>query len=130
MQDADCFFSGGFEHKLLPIHANPPEHAFYRKVLLSAFSPKVIGSLIPMIERLAGELIDAVVPSGKCEFVTAVAEPLPVTVFMNMLGIPLELMAPVRKLVVEALRTSDPSIRAALFNRQLELFDPIIRQHL
>jgi len=130
LQDADCFFSGGFEHKLLPIHANPPEHAFYRKVLLSAFSPKVVGALLPMIERLTGELIDAVVPKGRCEFVAAVAEPMPVTVFMNMLGIPLELMAPVRKLVVAALRTSDPAIRADLFNQQLELFDPIIRQHL
>ena len=130
LQDPDCFFSGGFEHKLLPIHANPPEHAFYRKVLLSAFSPRVVASLLPMIERLTGELIEAVVPKGGCEFVAAVAEPMPVTVFMNMLGIPLDLMAPVRKLVVAALRTSDPAIRADLFNQQLELFDPIIRQHL
>jgi len=83
-----------------------------------------------MIERLTGELIEAVVPKGGCEFVAAVAEPMPVTVFMNMLGIPLDLMAPVRKLVVAALRTSDPAIRADLFNQQLELFDPIIRHHL
>ena len=129
LQDADRFFSGGFEHKLLPIHANPPEHAFYRKVLLSAFSPKVVGALLPMIERLTAELIDAVVPKGRCEFVAAVAEPMPVTVFMTMLGIPLELMAPVRRLVVAALRTSDPAHRATLFNQQLEMFDPIIRQH-
>lgn len=130
MQDSELFFSGGFQHKLLPIHANPPEHAFYRKVLLTAFSPKVVGALLPLIEQLAGELIDAVVPRGECEFVAAVAEPLPVTVFMNMLGIPLSLMAPVRKLVIAALRTGDPATRAALFDEQLELFDPIIRHHL
>lgn len=130
MQDSERFFSGGFQHKLLPIHANPPEHAFYRKVLLTAFSPKVVGALLPLIEQLAADLIDAVVPAGECEFVSAVAEPLPVTVFMNMLGIPLSLMAPVRKLVIAALRTSDPAARAALFDEQLELFDPIIRHHL
>lgn len=130
MQDSERFFSGGFEHKLLPIHANPPEHAYYRKVLLNAFSPKIVGALLPMIERLAAELIDAVVPAGQCEFVEAVAEPLPVTIFMNMLGIPLTLMAPIRRMVIDALRTSDPALRGAIFNQQLEMFDPIIRQHL
>lgn len=130
MQDADLFFSGGFEHRLLPIHANPPEHAFYRKVLLTAFSPKVVSGLLPLIEGLAGDLIEAAVPHGACDFVSAVAEPLPVTVFMNMLGIPLELMAPIRELVVAALRTSDVGRRSELFNRQLELFDPIIKAHL
>jgi len=130
MQDAERFFSGGFEHQLLPIHANPPEHAYYRKVLLTAFSPKVVGGLLPMIDSLAGELIDAVKNDGRCEVVSTLAEPLPVTVFMRMLGIPLELMAPVRKLVVDALRTSDPLHRGELFKEQLKLFDPIIEQHL
>lgn len=130
MQNADLFFSGGFEHRLLPIHANPPEHVGYRKVLLTAFSPKVVSGLFPLIDGLAAELIDAAVPQGACDFVSAVAEPLPVTVFMNMLGIPLELMAPIRELVVAALRTSDLARRNELFNRQLELFDPIIKSHL
>lgn len=130
LQDPERFASGGFEHQLLPIHANPPEHAYYRQVLLPAFAPKRVKALLPMIEQMAIELVDAAAPRGECEFVTAVAEPMPVIIFMKMLGIPLELMVPVRKLVIEALGTTDPVARGEVFNRQLVMFDPIIADHL
>jgi len=130
MQDHELFASGGFEHDLIPIHANPPEHRKYRQVMLQAFSPKRVNAMLPTVRGMAVELIDTVGPRGACEFVSEVAEPMPVIVFMRMLGLPLELMAQVRRLVIKAFSASDPKARAMVFNEQLAIFDPIIRERI
>ena len=80
MQDPELFASGGFEHKLIPIHTNPPEHGPYRQVLIQAFSPKRVNALLPTVRGMAIELIDAVAPRGACEFVKDIAEPMPVII--------------------------------------------------
>ncbi|HET9629494.1 MAG TPA: cytochrome P450 [Novosphingobium sp.] len=130
MQDPELFASGGFEHDLIPIHANPPEHRQYRQVMLQAFSPKRVNAMLPTVRNMAVELIDAVASRGACEFVRDVAEPMPVIVFMRMLGLPLELMAELRRLVIKAFSASDPKVRATVFNEQLAIFDPIIRERI
>ena len=61
--------------------------------------------------QLAGELIDKVVDQGQCEFMAAIAEPLPVQVFLKMLGLPLEKLPEYRALVKEHLSETDPDLR-------------------
>ena len=73
-----------------PINLDPPLHGKYRMPLQGVFSPKTINAIKDSIRELAGEIIDHVVPRGQCEFMSAVAEPLPVKVFLNMLGMPLD----------------------------------------
>src|SRR3546814_2805709 len=73
----------------LPINVDPPDHTKYRAPLQRVFSPKTINGLKDSIRELAGELIDKIKADGKCDFMTAVAEPLPVVVFLKMLGLPL-----------------------------------------
>ena len=85
-----------------PINLDPPLHALYRVPLQRVFSPKTINTLAGNIRALAGELIDAVVDRGQCEFMQAVAEPLPVQVFLKMLGLPLERLPEYRQLVEAA----------------------------
>ncbi len=82
-----------------PINLDPPLHAKYRMPLQRVFSPKTINALSGSIRELAGELIDEIVGQGRCEFMTAVAEPLPVQVFLKMLGLPLERLPEYRELV-------------------------------
>lgn len=82
-----------------PINLDPPLHALYRVPLQRVFSPKTINTLAGNIRALAGELIDAVVDQGQCEFMKAVAEPLPVQVFLKMLGLPLAKLPEYRQLV-------------------------------
>jgi len=82
-----------------PINLDPPMHGIYRRPLQGVFSPKTINALQDSIRALAGELIDAVAADGQCEFMSAIAEPLPVKVFLKMLGLPLERMAEYRELV-------------------------------
>ncbi|MGE0387141.1 MAG: cytochrome P450 [Gammaproteobacteria bacterium] len=87
----------------IPINLDPPEHTKYRAVLNAAFAPRVIDALEADVRALAGRLIDAVADRGGCDFVTAVAEPLPVSIFMQMMGIPLDRLADFRLWVREIL---------------------------
>lgn len=91
----------------LPITVDPPDHGKYRAPLQRVFAPKIINGLKDSIRMLAGELIDKVKDQGHCEFMSAVAEPLPVVVFLKMLGLPVERMEEYRTLVQQHL--SDPT---------------------
>lgn len=91
----------------IPITMDPPEHTKYRQPLQKVFSPKTIAGLRDSIRDLAGELIDAVKPNGGCEFMSAVAEPLPVQVFLKMLGLPLERLPEYRAIVKEHMEAID-----------------------
>ncbi|MDO7843925.1 cytochrome P450 [Sphingomonas immobilis] len=122
----DIFSSNHGGRAMLPIGVDPPEHTDYRRVLLQAFSPKNVNAMMPLVREMTTELIDKVINRGSCEFVTEIAEPLPVIVFMKMLGLPLDQMAPLRKLIIDALEEGDPKEREGIFDRQLEIIDPVI----
>jgi cytochrome P450 len=92
----------------LPINIDPPMHTMYRAPLNRVFSPKVVNALKDDIRALADKLIDQVAPSGGCEFMSAIAEPLPVQVFLKMLGLPLERQEEYRTIVKQHLSDPDP----------------------
>jgi cytochrome P450 len=83
---------------LRPITLDPPDHGLYRAALASTFGPRAIKARTEEIRTLAGRLLDAIVEQGRCEFVSAVAEPLPVLVFLKMMGLAPERLAEFRDL--------------------------------
>lgn len=84
------------EPRFAPQSLDPPEHGIYRLPLVKAFAPKRIMEMEGWIRELAVKLIDELAPKGKGEFLAAVGEPMPVTVFMRMMGMPLERLAEFR----------------------------------
>ncbi len=74
---------------LIPLQIDPPDHRNYRKLLDPIFAPRRIALLEDRTRDLVRDLIAAVVDDGGCNFHTAVAEPLPTTVFLQLLGLPL-----------------------------------------
>lgn len=97
--------------RLIPVNIDPPEHAKYRRVIASAFSPRLIRSLEDSTRQFVNELIDQVADKGSCEFVNAIAEPLPITVFMKLVGLPLERMPEFREWASVALSSPDMNAR-------------------
>jgi cytochrome P450 len=87
----------------LPINVDPPMHGKFRLPLNGVFSPKAMNQLKDSIRALARELIGRIAPAGRTEFMSEVAEPLPVQVFLKMAGLPLERQAEYRELVLEML---------------------------
>ncbi|KMO79134.1 MULTISPECIES: cytochrome P450 [Mycolicibacterium] len=64
------------------------EHHRLRRLMNPAFSPKLIGSLVPRFQALANELVDNFAEPYRCEFVSEFAEPYAARVIAIMLGIP------------------------------------------
>jgi cytochrome P450 len=66
----------------------PPDHTRVRRLVSKAFTPAFVEGLRPRVERIVDELVDGVQGAGEFDLLPAIAEPLPVTVIAEMLGIP------------------------------------------
>ena len=89
-----------------PITLDPPLHAVFRKPIQTVFSPKAMAALKDEVRTLAAELIEGVKPQGGCEFMAAIAEPLPVTVFLKLFGLPTDQARVYRDLVLDHLASN------------------------
>jgi cytochrome P450 len=74
---------------LIPLQVDPPDHRKYRRLLDPIFAPRRMNELEPEITRLVNELIDGFIDNGKCEFAADFAVPLPSSVFLALVGLPL-----------------------------------------
>ncbi|MFD4412835.1 cytochrome P450 [Streptomyces sp. NPDC058476] len=82
------------DHGMLDLE--PPDHTRIRRLVSKAFTPRTVEGLKPYVDRLAGELVAGLVEAGGGNLLTDVAEPLPVAVIAEMLGIPESDRAPLR----------------------------------
>lgn len=73
-------------HGILDLEA--PDHTRIRRLVAKAFTPRRVEALAPAVERLAAGLVDDFVEAGGGDLLSAVAEPLPVAVIAEMLGVP------------------------------------------
>jgi len=69
---------------------DPPRHRDYRMLINKAFTPRMVENLRPHIRQMCREIVDAVIEKGECDFVEALAAPLPMLVICEMMGIPEE----------------------------------------
>ncbi|KUI37303.1 cytochrome P450 [Mycobacterium sp. GA-2829] len=69
---------------------DPPDHTRLRRLVSSAFVPRVVKALEPQIVALVDALLDDVAAKGEFDAVADLAYPLPVAVICRLLGVPLE----------------------------------------
>lgn len=75
--------------KTIP-YTDPPYHTRLRGLANKAFTPRVVEQIRPRIQGLLDGLLDAVQEGGRMDVMRDVAYPLPATVIMELLGLPLE----------------------------------------
>ncbi|WP_242882215.1 cytochrome P450 [Actinomadura litoris] len=66
----------------------PPTHTRLRRLVSKAFTARMVEGLRPTIQRLSGELAESLAAKGGGDLLAEVAEPLPVNVIAEMLGVP------------------------------------------
>jgi cytochrome P450 len=91
----DTFTSAGGtldlgEQPLLPLEVDPPLHTAYRRVLNPRFVPKEVAKLEPRVRAAVVELLDAFADRGSCDFHAELATPLPSSIFLALMGLPME----------------------------------------
>jgi cytochrome P450 len=70
------------------LDVEPPDHTRLRRLVSKAFTPRMVEGLRVRIRELAGDLARGLAERGGGDLLAEVAEPLPVTVIAEMLGIP------------------------------------------
>jgi cytochrome P450 len=66
----------------------PPDHSRVRGLVAKAFTPRTVERLRPRVQAFMDALVDPVEGAGEFDLIREVAEPLPVTVIAELLGIP------------------------------------------
>ena len=64
------------------------DHARLRRLMNPAFSSRLIAAMVPSFQQLAAELIDGFARQGRCEFISAFADPYATRVTARLLGLP------------------------------------------
>ena len=73
----------------IPIEIDPPHHRKYRNIVDPLFCPAGVKQLEGLIRQRASDLIDDILAKGsECEFTEAFGRPLPVSVFLDIMGLP------------------------------------------
>ena len=82
--------------------SDPPLHTRHRRLMQPLFSPGAVEAISGFLDATADELIGSLVATGRGDFATAVAEPLPVQVICSMIGIPEADVAMLTPLVLQS----------------------------
>jgi cytochrome P450 len=69
------------------INMDNPRHARLRRIVSSAFNPRMIKSIEDRIDFIANDVIDRVAERGGCDFTVEVAARLPLEIICDMMGI-------------------------------------------
>jgi cytochrome P450 len=80
----------GEDWLLIPPEVDPPMHGFYRRFLSPMFAPSKMAALEPKVAAIVRQLTDAALAQGQCDFQEALATPLPTSVFLDFVGLPVE----------------------------------------
>ena len=69
------------------INMDDPRHARLRRIVSRAFTPKMIKKFEDDVQRAAAVVVDDLLATGPCDFVTQVSARLPLKIICDMMGI-------------------------------------------
>jgi cholest-4-en-3-one 26-monooxygenase len=70
------------------LNMDPPDHARYRRVTSSWFTPRAIRAMDEKVARVTREIIDAAAEKDSGDFVRDISAPITIAVIAEMLGVP------------------------------------------
>lgn len=77
-------------YKWIPVMLDPPEHTKWRQVLAEYFSPGRTRSMREQQHELAAGIVEKIAAKGECDFVKEVARVFPSTIFLDIMGMPVD----------------------------------------
>jgi len=80
----------GSDRPAIPLGLDGPEHRRYRRLLDPVFAPKRVAPLAGQVRRIAHDLIDTFAADGAADAYAAWCQPLPSTMFLSIMGLPMD----------------------------------------
>ena len=93
----------------IPQEIDPPHHRKYRNIVDPLFCPAGVAQLEGKIRKLANDLIDEFADKGEVEFTEMFGRPLPVMVFLDIMGLPQDMRDTFVSWAMELLHSNDRS---------------------
>ncbi|MET0984037.1 MAG: cytochrome P450 [Steroidobacteraceae bacterium] len=93
---------------MIPLNVDPPTNLPYRQALMPMLAPRAIRDMEPKIRAWAIRIIEDVAGRGECDFIRDVSSVFPVSIFMELMGMPLERLREFRHLADSFFNAHDP----------------------
>jgi cytochrome P450 len=77
-------------YKWIPEMLDPPEHTKWRHLLAPHFAPRLMEQMEDQVRARCVEIIDTFAHTGHCDFLRDFAWRYPTTIFMELMGLPLD----------------------------------------
>jgi cytochrome P450 len=115
------------EPTLIPLFLDPPVHGSFRLPLMRALAPDKMKALEGAIRAMAAELIEDVKGRYSFDFVDAIAVPLPIRIFMALMGMPADRLQEFRGWLLDML-SDDVERRTSCFVNVHGLMSKLIQE--
>jgi cytochrome P450 len=112
----------------IPLEIDPPDHRKYRSIVDPMFSPKAIAKLEDNIRRQANKLIDQFIGDGQCEFTKSFGRPLPVFVFLDLMGLPQDMLDTFVGWAIGLLHAQDRTIAANVMRESTAYLQSVVAE--
>jgi len=113
-----------------PVDTDPPYHKAARGAVAPLFTPQRIAAMNNDIRSLTRELIEPIKHKQECEFIDDFAAPLPGTLFLRLMEMPLEDREKLRLLHKRILNPVHDSHRAVPLQEMWDYIEPYVRERM
>lgn len=107
---------------------DPPQHQPFRAFLNAGLTPKIIGGRNDFVRKLAGDLASGLAPGRRCEFISQMGDVLPLSVFLDLVELPLGDREKLGSLAEASTRDPDPAQRVAAMEGLAAYLEPYLDQ--
>ena len=116
----------GIDWKLNPLEYDPPEHHKYRRLLNPLFTPRAVSTMDEPVKAVCDDLIAGFRDKQSCEFIGEFAEKFPSYVFLDLLGMPRNMLPQFLEWERLLLRAEDPRQKAGALLSVIDYLDKFI----
>jgi len=118
----------GEDWDIIPTELDPPVHTAYRQSLNPLYAPSQMMKLDLKVRDRARELIATFKDRGECEFVKDFAVLFPITIFLEMIDLPVDRLAQFLEWENQLIRGTDHDVRVASVRAVKDLLMETIAQ--
>ena len=102
---------------MIPLELDGERHQQYRMLLNPLFAPGKINLMEAGVRELAVSLIEAFEAKGECEFMEEFARPYPISIFLKLMDLPLEMRSTFLAWEYQVLHAKDMDVRRDGLNK-------------
>ena len=118
----------GEEWDIIPTELDPPVHTAYRSALNPLYAPSQMMKLDLKVRERARELIATFKDKGECEFVQDFAVLFPITIFLEMIDLPVDRLTQFLEWENQMIRGTDFNVQVASVRAVKELLMETVAQ--